>query len=36
MIETAWMLVRLLAGLGSIEAAGYALLILVLPPALRV
>ncbi len=30
MIETAWMLVRLLAGLGSIEAAGYALLILVL------
>ena len=30
MIETAWMLVRLLAGLGSVEAAGYALLILVL------
>jgi hypothetical protein len=30
MIETAWMLVRLLAGLGSIEAAGYALFILVL------
>ena len=30
MIESVWMLLRLAAGLGSIEAAGYALLILVL------
>ncbi len=30
MIESAWMLLRLAAGLGSIEVAGYALLILVL------
>ncbi len=31
MIEVAWMLLRLAAGLGSIEVAGYALLVLVLP-----
>ncbi len=31
MIEAVWMLLRLVWGLGSIEVAGYALLILILP-----
>ncbi len=31
MIESVWLLLRLAAGLGSIEVAGYALLLLVLP-----